>query len=633
MDVAHPPTNHPPPPTSKLIQRLLNSTAPKTRFLLLLTSPWKKDRAMASDLKSRASENAMPMVPQRIATHVPVTAAQAAQSWRPTGAWKWAVGLGIRGCTNIVNLSNPLKKSARTYFGTGTIGTQELEYICKSWQQNTEMPEFVTEISLFKAQLALLQGVYVPNIIGIYAGLDVVNVLMELPHPAFWMHASDDMPDVLKKRCIDCFERIHAAGVLYGNVQLSHIIVGADARVTLVNFEHAAVLDPLPQFCQKKTTPDKLRLEMRQVKYLLNYDKAREREQQKWIGYKARKDWNEKERVRASRESGYTPQCLAEPDDDVLNPPVDPHRTKGWVDSKYKADRFVVPTITPEFFTSAVEKFIANIRRMEREGDGPPQSPRPPSSTTTSSPVEPTPVPQPITLQVPTEPPRRRSETTLRRSSRKRKAGDDSNFIAGSSKSPLKKKRSAPQVHVEANPDLPAGVRARDFAFEFPGTPPPLPSALKTVLQTFPSPSTVMEPRPLIAKRKRPSEKVLAKRKRVENEEPVPVPVLLTPSLTPKEEDFQSPSKRLRLDELLTPPPSPNGRHVSFAPAPEVHIKRYTIPPEMLTPAKFKYERGSFRRWRSRFKWLPAPERFSISAPLGLRFISRWVTDFLRPLH
>jgi hypothetical protein len=542
------------------------------------------------------------------------------------------------------------------------------------------MPEFVTEISLFKAQLALLQGVYVPNIIGIYAGLDVVNVLMELPHPAFWMHASDDMPDVLKKRCIDCFERIHAAGVLYGNVQLSHIIVGADARVTLVNFEHAAVLDPLPQFCQKKTTPDKLRLEMRQVKYLLNYDKAREREQQKWIGYKARKDWNEKERVRASRESGYTPQCLAEPDDDVLNPPVDPHRTKGWVDSKYKADRFVVPTITPEFFTSAVEKFIANIRRMEREGDGPPQSPRPPSSTTTSSPVEPTPVPQPITLQVPTEPPRRRSETTLRRSSRKRKAGDDSvtetsppkrlkeekpateyispppdrpirleNFIAGSSKSPLKKKRSAPrtfifdtihrytdissEVHVEANPDLPAGVRARDFAFEFPGTPPPLPSALKTVPQTFPSPSTVMEPRPLIAKRKRPSEKVLAKRKRVENEEPVPVPVLLTPSLTPKEEDFQSPSKRLRLDELLTPPPSPNGRHVSFAPAPEVHIKRYTIPPEMLTPAKFKYERGSFRRWRSRFKWLPAPERFSISAPLGLRFISRWVTDFLRPLH
>ncbi|KAJ3545068.1 hypothetical protein NMY22_g2576 [Coprinellus aureogranulatus] len=661
MDVPHGPSNN--TPRTRLVNR--NPDEPLPRFFLLLNAPWKEDKDMAKDLKSRASENAMPMVPQKITSNIAVSATQAARTWHPSGAWKWTAGLCIRGCSNIMNLSSTQKKAVRTYFGTGTIGTQEIEYICKSWQLKPDMPDFVNEISLFKGQLAALQGIYVPNIIGIYSGvysgIDVVNMLMELAHPAFWMHASDDMPDVLKKRCIECFERIHAAGVLYGKVQLSNIIVGADARVTLVNFQHAAVLDPLPESIQKRTTPDKLRLEMRQVKYLLDYDEARSKEHQKWIGFKARKEWNEKEYQRAKAESEYAPQYLCEPEEDMLNPPVDPRRTKGWTDSRHKSARFVVPTITPEFFDNAVEKFIANIHRLEDESDGLPRSPRP-SPPPDSPPSQPCAIMHHLpTSQMPSElamqvfssgPVVRRGETPLRRSPRnKRKAREDNaiespiakrqklekpatlykspspskpirlrDFMAGSSRGPFSRKAKITQALVELNPDPPPGVRGR-------------PSKL-------PLPVCVMEPRPPIARRKRSSKKALGKRKRSENEE-VPARTLLLPLLIPKDEDAERPSKKLRrLDEsftpppeLLTPPPSPNGRHVSFAPAPEVHIKRYTIPPELLTSAKHKYRRGGLRRWGSKFKWLPAPDRFSISPPLGLRFVSLWVKDFLRPMH
>ncbi|KAF8898534.1 hypothetical protein BD779DRAFT_1385865, partial [Infundibulicybe gibba] len=73
------------------------------------------------------------------------------------------------------------------------------------------------------------QGIIVPNVIGVYSTQDRVRLVTELPHQSFWIEASPDMPDVLKVRCIEAFQMLHAHGVCHGDVKLSNILIGGDA--------------------------------------------------------------------------------------------------------------------------------------------------------------------------------------------------------------------------------------------------------------------------------------------------------------------------------------------------------------------------------------------------------------------
>ncbi|KAJ7777702.1 hypothetical protein DFH07DRAFT_702722, partial [Mycena maculata] len=72
------------------------------------------------------------------------------------------------------------------------------------------------------------QGCVVPVIINVYSSTGTVSVAMEPPHPSFWLEVSLDMPRVLKKCCIQAFEKLHEDGVYHGDIELRHMLIGAD---------------------------------------------------------------------------------------------------------------------------------------------------------------------------------------------------------------------------------------------------------------------------------------------------------------------------------------------------------------------------------------------------------------------
>lgn len=100
---------------------------------------------------------------------------------------------------------------------------------------------------------------------------------MEAPHHSFWMEASSDMPDVLKKRCVEAFEKIHARGVYHGNVRLENMVIGGDAKITILNFHGSRCLFANSAGLQSADPVD-LQTEMRLVKFLLDYEDARLKE-------------------------------------------------------------------------------------------------------------------------------------------------------------------------------------------------------------------------------------------------------------------------------------------------------------------------------------------------------------------
>jgi hypothetical protein len=321
-----------------------------------------------------------------------------------------------------------------------------------------------------------LAGTYVPTIIGVFAGEGIASLLMELPHQAFWVQASTDMPDVLKKRCVEAYEKLHAAGILHGSPHLRHLLIGGDARVTIMNFERSRVLDPVSNahIGQGKANAAELRLEMRKVKYQLDYDNARVKEKQKWDRYEASLEHSKVVLREAMDPPSRVPHMLEVLPEDVLDPPIDTRRLKSWApEQSYSSARFVVPTITAEAFANAVEKFIANIRRLEREGDGPPPSrspsPAPPGFRSFLD--------QPLMDQDPKQPSPEKPPAP-RRSSRKRKgAADDA-------ESPTKRRKTV--VICPPLPITPASS-IESAAIESAASPPPKPITVESFIGSSPT--------------------------------------------------------------------------------------------------------------------------------------------------
>ena len=175
---------------------------------------------------------------------------------------------------------------------------------------------------------------------------------MEPPHECFWIESSPDMPDVLKHRCVEAFEKLHARGILHGDAELRHMLISADANVTIIDFKAAATSVPLENVDMeevglRKATPEEFRLEMRRVKFKLDYDGAREKEREK----QSRKKRGE----------------LRE--EDALDPPVDFHVLNfHWLEGcERPPTRFVVPNQTKEQVELAVKRFLRGVKEMERQ--------------------------------------------------------------------------------------------------------------------------------------------------------------------------------------------------------------------------------------------------------------------------
>lgn len=160
------------------------------------------------------------------------------------------------------------------------------------------------------------------------------------------------MPDVLKARCIEAFERLHAQGILHGDAELRHMLINADAKVTIIDFKAAATCVPLEnvgieEVGLRKATPEEFRLEMRRVKFKLDYDDAREQEREKLV---------RKELGKLKKE-------------DLLDPPVDMNVLHfQWLERcERPPTRFVVPGQTKEQVELAVKRFLKKVRGAEMQ--------------------------------------------------------------------------------------------------------------------------------------------------------------------------------------------------------------------------------------------------------------------------
>ncbi|KAJ7225818.1 hypothetical protein GGX14DRAFT_641209 [Mycena pura] len=275
--------------------------------------------------------------------------------YKPHGKWEWTTGLPFRESEPRVLLSSGRTCSA--FIKTGRIADRPVQYVSKLWLTKERWHGFFSELALYKVQLKSLQGRIVPFIINVYSCVGAVDVAMEPPHSSFWVEASADMPHVLKKRCVRAFEQLHAAGVLHGDVELRHMLIGGDARVTIIDFQESRALVPNAAVKLAAATPAELRMEMRKVKYKLDYGTARDWEDQKFM---------RSLRLKCRNQKGDEIEPPAE--EDVWDPPVSTEEwNEGWNGARPGPVRFVMPGQKAGDVERAVEEFLSILEKLEEE--------------------------------------------------------------------------------------------------------------------------------------------------------------------------------------------------------------------------------------------------------------------------
>ncbi len=234
---------------------------------------------------------------------------------------------------------------------------------------------------------------------GVYTRPGKIDIAMDLPHPVFWMEASASMPVVLKDRVVEAFQKLHERGIVHGDVALRHILIGADARVTLIDFQASRADDPNEDLGLEATYPGEKELEMRRVKFLLGMDNARQKEFRK---SKAAHKRSARNRARAQRRRellrhGITtglPVDEPEPLADTREPPVPlDELERYWMeDANDDPRRFIVPGSSESEVARAISSFLQRIRDMEESdcdwsvAGNSPSSPRSPLASPSMSP-------------------------------------------------------------------------------------------------------------------------------------------------------------------------------------------------------------------------------------------------------
>jgi hypothetical protein len=236
---------------------------------------------------------------------------------------------------------------------------------------------------------------------GVYTGPGKIDIAMDLPHPVFWMEASVSMPVVLKDRVVEAFQKLHERGIVHGDVALRHILIGADARVTLIDFQASRADDPNEDLGLAATYPGEKELEMRRVKFLLDVDNARQKEFRK---SKAAHRRSARNRARAQRRRellrhGITtglPVDEPKPLADTHEPPVPlDELERYWMeDANDEPRRFIVPGSSESKVARAISSFLRQIRDMEESdcdwsvAGNSPSSPRSPLHSPSLSPSQ-----------------------------------------------------------------------------------------------------------------------------------------------------------------------------------------------------------------------------------------------------
>lgn len=175
-----------------------------------------------------------------------------------------------------------------------------------------------------------LQGDIIPYIIGVHRNVHGFNIAMELPHNTLWIIAHKDMSSILKQRCVSAFQKLQAEGILHGQPDLRHILLGADGKVIVIDFSTSRALVPELEVGLEKAEPAELAMELRIVKYKLDYDGAIAKETAKLERREKYTSWMEAERARQAAQvlgfdvgpakpSPLTVEDLCEPPDAIEN--------------------------------------------------------------------------------------------------------------------------------------------------------------------------------------------------------------------------------------------------------------------------------------------------------------------------
>ncbi|KAJ8520907.1 hypothetical protein ONZ45_g2325 [Pleurotus djamor] len=187
--------------------------------------------------------------------------------YTPHGKWEWAAEKPFEDVVEAASLHSG--KASSITFNQASIAARKVQYICHSYPKDST--SFLCDLALYKCQLKPLQGNIVPSVIGVSTSAAKFKIATEPPHPVFWIEASPDMPHVLKQRCVEAFQKLHDRGVLHGRAELRHMLVGGDARVTIVGFRASKALESNETLGVLKATPEELSAEMDSVKRRINY--------------------------------------------------------------------------------------------------------------------------------------------------------------------------------------------------------------------------------------------------------------------------------------------------------------------------------------------------------------------------
>ncbi|KAG2129958.1 hypothetical protein DEU56DRAFT_489537 [Suillus clintonianus] len=213
-----------------------------------------------------------------------------------------------------------------------------------------------------------LQGVIVPRIIGVHILPGAISIAMELPHQSFWMEASPSMPDVLKERAMEALEMLHSRGILHGDIELRHVLVGADGAVTLIDFQLSRSTNPDDSVGLEKAEDEEFHFEKRLLAFKLDLHGARARECEKTEAFVQRTKRNKrrdelwKRRTQGAR-TGYIPPYEEEPEEEKIEPPVHPDDLQDtWIrGSDAVPARIVVPGQSTDEVKAAIRTFLETL--------------------------------------------------------------------------------------------------------------------------------------------------------------------------------------------------------------------------------------------------------------------------------
>jgi len=190
------------------------------------------------------------------------------------------------------------------------------------------------------------------------------------------------MPHALKERVIAAFEKIHTQGVLHGDPELRHMLIGADGKVMIIDFGMSRANREHPSVGIERAEPEEFRLEMRKVKYKLDYMGARKMEGDKVDDYLRRVRRNRKiselwKRRAKGERVGPIPQYEEDPEDYELDPPVNAQDfQEDWITASDDSPiRVVVPGQTPEHVASQVQALLWKLEEICSPSTPRPESP------------------------------------------------------------------------------------------------------------------------------------------------------------------------------------------------------------------------------------------------------------------